>query len=129
MNAPKPSTTPAQRAEAGTVALPAALAPRAEGPRIYNLFPLLVGRVSAWTAELPRIARERAGAAFGDGDPFPRDQTIVIGDTPRDIACARADEVRVAAVATGPFAVEALADADAVVDDAYALLPVLEDWI
>ncbi len=26
------------------------------GPRIYNLFPLLVGTVSAWTAELPRIA-------------------------------------------------------------------------
>jgi starch synthase (maltosyl-transferring) len=27
------------------------------GPRIYNLFPLLVGTVSAWRAELPRIAR------------------------------------------------------------------------
>jgi phosphoglycolate phosphatase len=52
----------------------------------------------------------------------------VIGDTPRDIACARADGVRVAAVATGPFAIEALADADAVVDDARALLPVLEDF-
>jgi starch synthase (maltosyl-transferring) len=26
------------------------------GPRIYNLFPLLVGTVSAWKAELPRIA-------------------------------------------------------------------------
>ncbi|MFD0938934.1 maltotransferase domain-containing protein [Methylobacterium trifolii] len=37
-------------------ALPATLAPRAEGPRIYNLFPLLVGRVSDWAAELPRIA-------------------------------------------------------------------------
>ena len=44
----------------------------------------------------------------------------MIGDTPRDIACARADGVRVVAVATGPFAVEALADADAVVDDARA---------
>ena len=52
----------------------------------------------------------------------------MIGDTPRDIACARVDEVRVAAVATGPYAVE-LADADAVVDDASALLPVLEDWL
>jgi len=58
-----------------------------------------------------------------------RDRTVVIGDTPRDIACARADRVRVAAVATGPFAVEALADADAVVDDARALLPVLEDYL
>jgi hypothetical protein len=34
----------------------------------------------------------------------------------------------VAAVATGPYAIEALADADAVVDDAHALLPVLTDW-
>jgi phosphoglycolate phosphatase-like HAD superfamily hydrolase len=53
----------------------------------------------------------------------------VIGDTPRDIACARADGVRVAAVATGPFTVEALAEADAVADDARSLLPVLEDWL
>ena len=73
-------------------------------------------------AELPRIARERAGG-------WPRERTVVIGDTPRDIACARADGVRVAAVATGPFAIEALADADAVVDDARALLPVLEDFL
>jgi phosphoglycolate phosphatase-like HAD superfamily hydrolase len=72
-------------------------------------------------ADLPAIARGRAGE-------WPRGRTVVIGDTPRDIACARADEVRVAAVATGPFAVEALADADAVVDDARALLPVLEDF-
>ncbi|GJD73278.1 maltotransferase domain-containing protein [Methylobacterium goesingense] len=56
MNAPTPATTAAQRTEAGEVPLPAGLAPRAEGPRIYNLFPLLVGTVSAWTAELPRIA-------------------------------------------------------------------------
>jgi len=71
-------------------------------------------------AELPPIARRRAG-------DWPRERTVVIGDTPRDIACARADAVRVVAVATGPYAIEALADADAVVDDARALLPVLED--
>ena len=71
-------------------------------------------------AELPPIARRRAG-------DWPRERTVVIGDTPRDIACARADGVRVVAVATGPFTLEALADADAVVDDARALLPVLED--
>jgi phosphoglycolate phosphatase len=75
-------------------------------------------------AALPPIARARAG-----DPPWPRERTVVIGDTPRDIACARADGVRVAAVGTGPFAVEALADADAVVDDARALLPVLEDWL
>ena len=66
---------------------------------------------------LPAIARGRAS-----DPPWPRERTIVIGDTPRDIACARVDEVRVAAVATGPYAIEALADADAVVDDAHALL-------
>jgi phosphoglycolate phosphatase-like HAD superfamily hydrolase len=75
-------------------------------------------------AELPPIARTRAS-----DPPWPRERTIVIGDTPRDIACARADGVRVAAVGTGPFGVEALAEADAVVDDARALLPVLEDWL
>ena len=58
---------------------------------------------------LPPIARERAGG-------WPRERTVVIGDTPRDIACARADGLRVVAVATGPFGVEQLADADAVVD-------------
>jgi len=78
------------------------------------------GSDHASRAELPAIARARAG-------DWPRERTVVIGDTPRDIACARADDLRVVAVATGPFAVEALADADAVVDDARALLPVLED--
>jgi phosphoglycolate phosphatase-like HAD superfamily hydrolase len=79
------------------------------------------GSDHASRARLPGVARARAG-------DWPRERTVVIGDTPRDIACARADDVRVAAVATGPFAVEALADADAVVDDARALLPVLEEW-
>ena len=73
--------------------------------------------------ELPAIARRRMSQP-----PWPRERTVVIGDTPRDIACARVDRVRVAAVATGPFGVEALADADAVADDARALLPVLDDW-
>jgi phosphoglycolate phosphatase-like HAD superfamily hydrolase len=74
--------------------------------------------------KLPAIARGRAA-----DPPWPRERTVVIGDTPHDIACARVDEVKVAAVATGPFAVTELADADAVVDDAPALLPVLSDWV
>jgi phosphoglycolate phosphatase-like HAD superfamily hydrolase len=74
-------------------------------------------------AKLPGIARARASSP-----PWPRERTVVIGDTPRDIHCARADEVRVAAVATGHFSVEQLAEADAVVDDARSLLPVLTDW-
>jgi phosphoglycolate phosphatase-like HAD superfamily hydrolase len=73
-------------------------------------------------AELPAIARGRAG-------DWPRERTVVIGDTPRDIACARADGLRVVAVATGPFGVDALADADAVIDTAESVVPVLEDWL
>lgn len=73
--------------------------------------------------KLPGIARARAGSP-----PWPRERTVVIGDTPRDIHCARADDVQVAAVATGHFSVEQLAEADAVVDDARSLLPVLTDW-
>src|ERR1700710_1617363 len=34
-------------------------------------------------AELPRIARGRAG----DDEPWPRNRTIAIGGTPRDVAC------------------------------------------
>jgi phosphoglycolate phosphatase len=63
-------------------------------------------------AALPELARMRAGRRNA---PFPREHTVVIGDTPRDIACARADGVHVIAIATGPFAAEQLKGADAVV--------------
>ncbi len=71
---------------------------------------------------LPGIARERAGAALrADGSPWPRGRTVIIGDTPRDIACARHDGVRVVAIATGPHPPEGLAEADAVATDAGGL--------
>jgi phosphoglycolate phosphatase-like HAD superfamily hydrolase len=55
--------------------------------------------------------RERLGAEDAD--------IVVVGDTPRDIACARAGHARAVAVATGGFPREALeAHApDAVLDD------------
>ena len=40
---------PSPQAETGSGAL-------APGPRIYNLFPSLVGTISSWKSELPRIA-------------------------------------------------------------------------
>ena len=61
--------------------------------------------------QLPEIARRRAGEA---GTPHPRTRTVVIGDTPRDIACAHADGVGCVAVATGPYTVEQLVEADGV---------------
>jgi phosphoglycolate phosphatase-like HAD superfamily hydrolase len=63
---------------------------------------------------LPAIARERAGA-------WPRERTLLLGDTPLDIACARADGIRVLAVATGSYDADELAGADAVFADGFAL--------
>ncbi len=71
-------------------------------------------------AALPGIARRRAGH-------IAREETIVIGDTPRDIACARADGVRCLAVTTGWFGAEELTGADAVATDAVELRVKLEE--
>jgi len=62
--------------------------------------------------ELPGVARERAGPP-----PWPRERTVVVGDTPRDIACARADGVRVVAVTTGAYDAAGLIEADAVAEE------------
>ena len=78
-------------------------------------------------AMLPGIARRRA--AGDEGGEWPRAHTAVIGDTPRDIACARADGVRVAAIATGPYPPDELREADAVARDAQELGAVLERWL
>ena len=64
-------------------------------------------------SRLPGVARRRAGDRAGRA--FSRERTVVIGDTPRDIACARADGIRCVAVTTGPFGAAELAGADAVV--------------
>ena len=64
--------------------------------------------------DLPPLARARA-SSWNGGDPWPREQTVVVGDTPRDIACARADGVHVVAVTTGPYAADQLREADAVI--------------
>jgi phosphoglycolate phosphatase len=61
--------------------------------------------------QLPSLARARAAVR---GAPYPRDETVVVGDTPRDIACAHADGVAVIAIATGPFKAAELQHADAV---------------
>jgi phosphoglycolate phosphatase len=73
--------------------------------------------------ELPRIARARAGSP---ARPYPRERTVVIGDTPRDIVCARADDVACVAVATGDYDEAELRGADAVARDAGELGAVLD---
>lgn len=67
-------------------------------------------------ALLPATARRRAGEALlPDGRPWPPDRAIVIGDTPRDVACARHDGVRVIGVSTGSHGADDLEGADVVV--------------
>lgn len=60
---------------------------------------------------LPAIARARAREATGR--PSSRERAWIIGDTPRDIACARAGRMSVIAVATGSYTVEELQAAGA----------------
>lgn len=60
-----------------------------------------------------RRFRERMGRDIAPDD------TLIIGDTPLDIACAHANGVHAVGVATGPFSADDLADAgaDTVLDD------------
>jgi phosphoglycolate phosphatase-like HAD superfamily hydrolase len=79
---------------------------------------------------LPATARRRAGAALlPDDRPWPADRAVVIGDTPRDIACARHDGVRVIAVATGSHDADELRDADALVHAASELPDALSSLV
>ncbi|MGQ9550498.1 MAG: HAD family hydrolase [Roseiflexus sp.] len=57
-------------------------------------------------AELPLIAAERAARRYRR--VFAGADIVIVGDTPNDIACARAVGARAVAVATGPFSVEEL---------------------
>ncbi|MFN0069331.1 MAG: HAD family hydrolase [Limisphaerales bacterium] len=56
--------------------------------------------------QLAAVARDRVAAALGRALAGP--EILVVGDTPHDIACARAVGARVLAVATGRDGVEAL---------------------
>ncbi len=60
---------------------------------------------------LGHIALERAFAVTGK--KFTPEQTLIIGDTPKDIACAHAIGARCLAVATGHFTAEQLEKAGA----------------
>ena len=77
--------------------------------------------------ELVPIARRRAGA---DDAPHPPDDTVVIGDTPRDVEAAHADGVRAIAITGHRYDRDALveAGADAVIDDLDEVAGVLARW-
>lgn len=54
------------------------------------------------------IARDRGAKMLGT--PLRGDEILVIGDTPRDVACGKAIDAKVLAVATGTFSTEQLRD-------------------
>jgi phosphoglycolate phosphatase-like HAD superfamily hydrolase len=66
---------------------------------------------------LVEVARAKAERKYGTG--FGGTATVLVGDTPLDVAAGRAGGARVVAVATGPYRVEELeaTDADAVLPD------------
>ncbi len=67
-------------------------------------------------AGLVPVAMERARAFGWRAGAEP--DVVVVGDTPHDVACAKANGVRAIGVATGPYTVEQLSEAGA--DEAFA---------
>jgi phosphoglycolate phosphatase-like HAD superfamily hydrolase len=67
--------------------------------------------------ELPAIALRRARETWGVD--FRPEHVVVVGDTPRDVACGKKEGLRTFAVATGHYDAEALraTGADHVVED------------
>jgi phosphoglycolate phosphatase len=71
-------------------------------------------------AELVPLARSRAARAYGTG--FDGPATVLVGDTPLDVAAALATGARAVGVATGQFTA-----ADLAASGAHAVLPDLTD--
>jgi len=71
-------------------------------------------------AELVPLARRNAARAYGPG--FDGQATVLVGDTPLDVAAALANGARAVGVATGSFTAQQLAAAGA-----HAVLPDLAD--
>jgi phosphoglycolate phosphatase-like HAD superfamily hydrolase len=57
--------------------------------------------------DLPPLAIKRANSYFSTNQ-FNSSNTVIIGDTYRDIECAKTNDIKVIAVATGGFSIEEL---------------------
>jgi phosphoglycolate phosphatase len=83
-----------------------------ERARLDHLFSAEIGAYGCEAEDRAALpARARARAAVGV-IPHPPERTWVIGDTPNDIACARADGAHSIAVTSGPYTADAVDAAD-----------------
>jgi phosphoglycolate phosphatase-like HAD superfamily hydrolase len=95
---------------------------RMERLRLDPFFPRGQGAFGCEAEERSRLielARERAGG-------WPAPDTVAIGDTPDDVAGARAAGIHVVALLSGRYDADALAGADAVISGLAALPEALE---
>jgi phosphoglycolate phosphatase len=79
---------------------------------LLDFFPIgSFGSDSELREDLPQVAMRRAARNWGI--TFHPSSVVVVGDTPRDVACGKYEGTRTVAVATGKFTTEALAAAGA----------------
>jgi phosphoglycolate phosphatase len=76
-------------------------------------------------SELPPVALDRAERHLGRR--FRPEETLIVGDTIHDVACAKAHGIPVLAVATGHTPIETLRQSGA--DRVVADLTAIEDWL
>lgn len=74
------------------------------------------------------LAQERAAALYDVGARWPSERTVVVGDTPRDIECARFVGAAVIAVTTGASPRAELTAADVVADTAAEVAAALAEF-
>jgi phosphoglycolate phosphatase len=77
--------------------------------------------------DLVAVARARANEAYGE--QFGPGDTVLIGDTPRDVEAGRDGGAYVIAVTTGHYDAAALADADRVLADLHDLPAAVTDLL
>lgn len=86
-----------------------------------------IARIRAAHPGLPITPRDDGGPTWNsEREAHPRERTVVIGDTPRDVACALADGVRCIGVETGHFKAADLTGATSVAPGAHALAPLID---
>lgn len=73
------------------------------------------------------VAQERAAALHGHAGRWASERTLIVGDTPHDIACARVVGASAIAVTTGAYEADALTEADAIATDSSELRAALVD--